>query len=84
MKYTIDKSNVKKHAKDTGSSGFQIVVLTERINQINEHLKKNPKDHAGQRGVMVLIGKRRSLCKYIERKNKEEYKKIIEIAGLRK
>lgn len=84
MKHNSEILELKKHDKDCGSSSLQICFLTKRINKINEHLKINPKDHAGQRGALVLIGKRRRLSKYLKNKNPQEYQKTIEVAGLRK
>lgn len=77
-------NKLKKHEKDCGSSEVQICHLTARINQINEHLKKNPHDYAGQRGALVLIGLRRRLCKYLSRTDGVKYKETIVEVGLRK
>jgi small subunit ribosomal protein S15 len=67
-----------------GSTDFQIITLTKRINHLNEHLTKHAKDHATRRGLMMLVGQRRRLSKYLQRKNPILYKQTIEIAGLRK
>jgi small subunit ribosomal protein S15 len=77
-------NKLKRHDKDCGSTEVQICSLTSRINQINEHLRQNPHDHAGRRGCMVLIGKRRRLLKYLQRKSFVRYKETIAAAELRK
>jgi len=61
----IDK--FKKHEGDTGSSEVQIGMITERINQLVEHLKKNRKDQHSRRGLLMLVGKRKRLLKYLQR-----------------
>ena len=83
-KKIMNIDNFKSCDKDTGSTSIQIIFLTERINSINEHLKINPKDKHGKRGLMVLVGKRSRLSKYLKRKNGEEYLKVLELTGLRK
>lgn len=73
----------QKHANDTGSTAVQIAILSERINEINEHLKKNPKDHHGRRGLLMMVGKRKGLMKYLERTNLDEYRELIADLGIR-
>ena len=73
-----------KTEKDTGASEVQIALLTERINQLTEHCKKFKKDKSGQRGLLILVGKRRRMLKYIQRVNLEAYRKLIGELGLRK
>jgi len=73
-----------KNEKDTGASEVQIALLTERINQLTEHCKKFKKDKSGQRGLLILVGKRRRMLKYIQRSNLEKYRSIIKELGLRK
>ena len=70
--------------KDTGASEVQIALLTERINQLTGHCKQFKKDKSGQRGLLILVGKRRRLLKYIQRTNLEGYRKLIKELGLRK
>lgn len=74
----------KIHETDTGSPEVQIAILTERINQLNEHLKVNKKDHHSRRGLLKMVGKRRGLLNYLKEKDIERYRKLIEQLGLRK
>ncbi|MEI6845863.1 MAG: 30S ribosomal protein S15 [Candidatus Firestonebacteria bacterium] len=74
----------RKHEKDTGSSEVQVALLTGRINYLTEHLKIHKKDHSSRRGLLMLVGKRRSLLDYIKRTDFEKYKQIIESLALRK
>ena len=69
---------------DTGSPEVQIALLTERINHLNEHLKVNKKDHHSRRGLLKMVGKRRSLLNYLERTDIERYRAIVEKLGMRK
>jgi len=73
-----------KNDKDTGATKFQIALLTERINQLTEHCKQFKKDKSGQRGLLLLVGKRRRMLKYIQNTNLEGYRKLIKDLGLRK
>ena len=72
------------HEGDTGSPEVQIALLTERINHLNEHLKMHKKDHHSRRGLLMLVGQRRSLLKYLTKVDIERYRAIIEKLGLRK
>ncbi len=76
--------NFKTHENDTGSPEVQIALLTERINHLNEHLKTHKKDHHSRRGLLKMVGKRRSLLNYLKDKDIERYRTIIEKLGLRK
>jgi small subunit ribosomal protein S15 len=71
-------------AKDTGSTEVQIAMLTERINELTEHFKTYKKDHASRRGLLKLVGSRRRLLKYLQRKDLEKYRELIKKLGLRK
>jgi len=71
-------------AKNTGSIEGQIALLTERINGISKHLQKNKKDFATNRGLMKLVGQRKSLLIYLSRHNLQGYRSLIEKLGLRK
>lgn len=62
----------RKHEKDTGSSDVQIALITERITELTDHLKKNPKDSHSRRGLLKLVADRRTHLKYIESKKKKE------------
>ncbi|OHB48856.1 MAG: 30S ribosomal protein S15 [Planctomycetes bacterium GWF2_41_51] len=70
--------------KDTGSPEVQIAILTTRINELTDHFKSHPKDHASRRGLLKMVGNRSSLLKYIGRKDIKRYKEVIGRLGLRK
>ena len=72
------------HEGDTGSPEVQIAVLTHRINSLNEHLKVNAKDHHSRRGLLKMVGHRRNLLAYLQKKDINRYRAIIEKLGLRK
>ena len=72
------------HDKDTGSPEVQIAILTERIMQLTEHLKTHKKDFHSRRGLLKMVGQRRSLLNYLKRKDFERYRAIVEKLGLRK
>ena len=77
-------SKFGKNEKDTGASEVQIALLTERINQLTEHCKQFKKDKSSQRGLLILVGQRRRMLKYIQRTNLEGYRALIKALGLRK
>ncbi len=83
-----DKASViEKHAQkagDTGSTEVQVALLTERINRLSSHLNVNNKDVAAKRGLLGLVGQRKRLLSYLEKKDKARYKALIEKLGLRK
>ena len=70
--------------KDTGNTNVQIAILTERIKELTEHCKTFKKDKGSQRGLIILVGKRRRLLKYLQRRDLEAYRTLIEELGLRK
>jgi small subunit ribosomal protein S15 len=72
------------HDKDTGSPEIQIALLTERINQLTEHLKIKTKDFSSRRGLLRLVGKRRRLLDYLKDTDLDGYRKIVEQLSLRK
>lgn len=74
----------RMHDEDTGSPEIQIALLTERINQMTEHLKKHTKDFSSRRGLLKLVGKRRRLLDYLKDTDLDGYRKIVEELGLRK
>lgn len=74
----------KLHENDTGSPEVQIAILTERINHLNEHLKLHKKDHHSRRGLLKMVGQRRGLLNYLQKKDIERYRAIIEKLNLRK
>lgn len=69
---------------DTGSPEVQIAVLTERIQELTEHLKEHPKDHHSRRGLLKMVGQRRGLLGYLKEKDIDRYRALIEKLGLRK
>ena len=69
---------------DTGSPEVQIAILTERINELTEHLKKNQKDHHSRRGLLKMVGQRRGLLDYLKKTDLEGYRVLIEKLGIRK
>ena len=73
-----------KHEGDTGSPEVQIALLTERINNLNQHFSKHKKDHAGRRGLLKMVGQRRNLLDYVRRCDVERYRSIISALNLRK
>ena len=70
--------------KDTGSPEVQVALLTAHINELNEHLKKNPNDHHSRRGLMKMVGRRRNLLAYLQKKDIERYRALIATLGDRK
>ena len=74
----------KTHEGDTGSPEVQIAVLTTRINQLTEHLKVNQKDHHSRRGMLKMVGHRRNLLNYLQKKDIERYRAIIAKLNIRK
>ncbi|MDR0759848.1 MAG: 30S ribosomal protein S15 [Treponema sp.] len=77
-------SKFGKNEKDTGASEVQVALLTERINQLTGHCKQFKKDKSSQRGLLILVGKRRRILKYLQRTNLEKYRALIKELGLRK
>ena len=69
---------------DTGSPEVQIAILTERINELNQHLSTNKKDHHSRRGLLKMVGQRRGLLQYLKKNDLEGYRALIEKLGLRK
>ena len=74
----------KRDEKDTGSPEVQIALLTERINELTEHLKIHKKDNHSRRGLLKMVGKRRNLLNYLSKKDVNRYRTIVEKLGLRK
>ena len=73
-----------KHGTDTGSPEVQIAMLTDRINQLTEHLRTHRHDHYSRRGLLKLVGRRRRLLNYLQRNNLEGYRALIKELGLRR
>lgn len=76
--------NFQIHENDTGSPEVQIAILTERINYLNEHLKVNKKDHHSRRGLLKMVGQRRSLLEYLRKSDFDRYRNIVNRLGLRR
>mgnify|MGYP001043655022 CR=1 FL=1 len=74
----------RRDEKDTGSPEVQIAILTERINELTEHLKENPNDNHSRRGLLKMVGKRRNLLNYLVKKDVQRYRDIVAKLGLRK
>ena len=72
------------HATDTGSPEVQVALLTERINHLTEHLKVHKKDHHSRRGLLMMVGKRRRLLRYLQEQDVERYRALIAKLGLRR
>ena len=85
---TEEKKKIfKKHGKsenDSGTAESQVALFTERINHLTEHLKKNQHDYATERSLVILVGKRKKLLRYLEATNIERYRAIIKLLNLRK
>jgi small subunit ribosomal protein S15 len=78
----IEKYGLAK--TDTGSSNVQVALLTERINEITDHLKKHKKDHNSRRALLKLVGQRRKILNYMKRTKLDDYTKMVESLNLRK
>ena len=72
------------HETDTGSPEAQVALLTKRIQDLTEHLKKHKHDHHSRRGLLLLVGRRRRLLKYVANVDVERYRSLIERLGLRR
>ena len=73
-----------KDANDTGATEVQIAQLTRRINQLTEHLREHKHDHHSRRGLLMLVGKRRRMLRYLERTDLERYRALVKELGLRR
>jgi len=69
---------------DTGSPEVQVALLTARINELTEHLREHRKDHHSRRGLLMIVGKRRRLLRYLERSDVERYRGLVADLGLRR
>jgi small subunit ribosomal protein S15 len=83
MSNTIVDST-RRHAKDTGSTEVQVASITARITELQDHFKAHKKDHASRRGLLLLVGKRNRLLKYMASTDREGYLSLIKRLGLRK
>lgn len=75
--------NFSENEKDKGSTNIQVSVLTDRINNLTNHLKNNKKDQSTRRGLLKLVGRRKKLLSYLKNKNENKYKDLIKSLGLR-
>ena len=74
----------RTHENDTGSPEVQVAILTERINVLTEHMRNNPQDKHSNRGLLQMVGKRRRLLDYLQKKDIERYRALIAKLGIRK
>lgn len=74
----------KRDTADTGSAEVQVALLTERINELTEHLKIHKKDNHSRRGLLKMVGKRRNMLNYLRKKDEARYQAVVEKLGLRK
>lgn len=74
----------KTHESDTGSPEVQVAILTFRINELNDHLRNHKKDHHSRRGLLKMVGQRRSLLNYLKNKDITRYRELIQKLGLRR
>lgn len=72
------------HATDTGTTEVQVALLTERINHLTEHLRVHKKDHHSRRGLLMMVGKRRRMLRYLQDQDVERYRSLIAKLGLRR
>ncbi|SIR85794.1 30S ribosomal protein S15 [Williamsia sterculiae] len=72
------------HESDTGSPEAQVALLTKRITDLTEHLKEHKHDHHSRRGLLLLVGRRRRLLKYVAKVDVQRYRSLIERLGLRR
>jgi small subunit ribosomal protein S15 len=85
---TIDKGRVvaahRRHEGDSGSPEVQIALITERINHLQDHFRSHAKDHSSRRGLLLMVGRRNRLLKYLAATDRERYLDLIRRLGLRK
>ena len=89
MSLTVERkreivSRFGKDESDTGSTTVQVALLTERIQELTEHLREHKKDHHSRRGLLMLVGQRRRLLNYLRRKDLDRYRELIQELGLRR
>lgn len=80
----IDVKEYRRHPDDTGSPEVQIAQLTARIQHLTQHMRHHAQDHASERGLLILVGRRRRLLDYLRREDVNRYQSVIESLGLRK
>ena len=89
MPLAADKKQelITKHGRadgDTGSPEVQVALLTARINELTEHLRSHSKDHHSRRGLLMMVGRRRRLLRYLEGKDVERYRALVAELGIRR
>ena len=88
MLTTRQKQNIFKeygiHTTDTGSAEIQISLLTKKITELTDHLKKNPKDNHSRRGLLKMVSKRKILLDYLSKNNSKSYSSLVRKLGLKK
>ena len=87
MDSTLKEKSIKEfrlHESDTGSADVQVALLTERINQLAEHLQKNKKDFSSRRGLLMMVGQRRRLLDYLHKTDVNRYQSLTKRLKLRK
>lgn len=84
MKTATAPKKAEKATTDTGSPSVQITSMTARVNELTDHLKVNKKDHMARRGLLVLVGRRKRLLKYLASKDTQAYLELIKKLGLRR
>ncbi|MGP1271882.1 MAG: 30S ribosomal protein S15 [Phycisphaerales bacterium] len=77
-------SEFQREEKDTGSPEVQIAMLTSRIKHLATHLREHKGDHHSRRGLIMMVGKRNRLLRYLQRTNRDSYQDVIQRLGLRK
>jgi small subunit ribosomal protein S15 len=77
-------SQFGRRAADTGTTEVQVALLTERINSLTQHLRTHRKDHHSRRGLLMLVGRRRRMLRYLQRKDVERYRALVQQLGLRR
>ena len=77
-------SDYQRHEKDAGSPEVQIAILTTRITELTEHLRTHRKDYSSRRGLLIMVGRRNRLLRYLSRKDRASYQELIKRLGLRK
>lgn len=77
-------ATARRHDSDSGSPEVQVSILTERIVALQDHFRANSKDHASRRGLLLMVGKRNRLLKYLASRNFDSYQSLIKRLGLRK
>ncbi|MFO0873056.1 MAG: 30S ribosomal protein S15 [Phycisphaerales bacterium] len=81
-KETVESN--RRHPGDSGSPEVQVAILTERVSALQDHFRNHPKDHSSRRGLLLMVGRRNRLLKYLSFADRERYQNLIKRLGLRK